>query len=154
VDSTRPGAAETARRNLARQRELYGEVLGDRVRRLVLAFDVSQAQLACVVGISPTMLSQVVNGRRQKIANPAVLARMTLLERRASGAAVGGRAALLEEVRATSVPEAVAQAGEADPALVVAALRAELTGADLQACAEAVRAISPSLAGLLEQAAR
>jgi transcriptional regulator with XRE-family HTH domain len=153
VGGTHPGGAETARLNLARQRELYGEVLADRVRRLLVAFDLSQTQLASVVGISPTMLSQVVNGRRQKIANPAVLARMTLLERRAVGADAGRRAAVLEEVRATSVPEAVEQAGDADR-VVVSALRAELAGEDLQACAEAVRPLSPALAELLEQAAR
>lgn len=148
------GAAGVVRGNLSRQRELYGEVIGDRVRRLVVAYDVSQTQLAAVVGISPAMLSQVVNGRRQKIANPAVLARMTLLERRvAAGDDPARRAVVLGEVRATSTPDAVGQAGAVDRAVVVAALRAELAGADVRACAEAVRALSPELAGLLEQTA-
>ena len=91
-------------RNVARQREWYGEPLGDRVRRLVVAFDVSQAQLAEVLGLSAPMLSQLMSGRRAKIGNPAVLARMVLLERRvltpavASGDPTAIRAAL-EEVR-------------------------------------------------------
>ena len=55
---------EAVARNLAQQREWYGEPLGDRVRRLVVAFDVSQAQLADVLGLSPPMLSQLMSGRR------------------------------------------------------------------------------------------
>jgi hypothetical protein len=91
-------------RNVARQREWYGEPLGDRVRRLVVAFNVSQAQLAEVLGLSAPMLSQLMSGRRAKIGNPAVLARMVMLERRvltpavASGDPTAIRAAL-EEVR-------------------------------------------------------
>src|SRR5262245_22418237 len=69
-------------RNVSLQREWYGESLGDRVRRLVVAFDVSQAQLAEVLGLSAPMLSQLMSGRRAKIGNPAVLARMVMLERR------------------------------------------------------------------------
>ena len=91
-------------RNIALQREWYGEPLGDRVRRLVVAFDVSQAQLAEVLGLSAPMLSQLMSGRRAKIGNPAVLARMVMLERRvltpevASGDPNAIRAAL-EQVR-------------------------------------------------------
>src|ERR671917_2457873 len=94
----------TVTRNIALQREWYGEPLGDRVRRLVVAFDVSQAQLAEVLGLSPPMLSQLMSGRRGKIGNPAVLARMVMLERRvltpsvASGDPAGIRRAL-EQVR-------------------------------------------------------
>src|ERR1700704_3465490 len=69
-------------RNIALQRGWYGEPLGDRVRRLVVAFDVSQAFLAEVLGISAPMLSQVMSGRRAKIGNPSVLARMIMLERK------------------------------------------------------------------------
>ena len=146
-------ASEAVRRNLFRQHELYGEVIAERVRRLVIAYDLSQTQLAAVLGISPTMLSQVVNGRRQKIANPAVLARMTLLERRArSGGDPSWCAAVLAEVQATTTPDAVGQAGAADRDAVVVALRTELAGADLLACAEAVRPLSPELAEMLEQA--
>ena len=91
-------------RNVALQREWYGESLGDRVRRLVVAFACSQAQLAEVLGLSAPMLSQLMSGRRAKIGNPAVLARMVMLERRvltpevASGDPAAIRAAL-EQVR-------------------------------------------------------
>src|ERR1700742_5406000 len=69
-------------RNLALRHECYGEPLGDRVRRLVRAFNISQAYLAEVLGISAPMLSQVMSGRRAKIGNPSVLARMIMLERK------------------------------------------------------------------------
>src|SRR5437763_16659469 len=91
-------------RNIALQREWYGEPLGDRVRRLVVAFNVSQAHLAEELGISAPMLSQVMSGRRAKIGNPAVLARMIMLERKVltPEVASGRPAALqraLEDVR-------------------------------------------------------
>ena len=91
-------------RNIALQREWYGEPLGDRVRRLVVAFNVSQAFLAEVLGISAPMLSQVMSGRRAKIGNPVVLARMIMLERKVltPGVAAGDANALmaaLEDVR-------------------------------------------------------
>jgi len=48
----------------------------------VRAFNISQARLADVLGISAPMLSQVMSGRRAKIGNPSVLARMIMLERK------------------------------------------------------------------------
>ena len=91
-------------RNIALQRQWYGEPLGDRVRRLVVAFDISQAFLAEVLGISAPMLSQVMSGRRAKIGNPVVLARMIMLERKCliPEVAAGHKDALvaaLEDVR-------------------------------------------------------
>src|SRR5699024_10082560 len=94
----------SVRRNLALQRQWYGEPLGDRVRRLVVAFRISQAQLAEVLGISAPMLSQVMSGRRAKIGNPSVLARLVMLERKVliPGVASGEGEAIaqaLEDVR-------------------------------------------------------
>lgn len=148
-------------RNIAMQRQWYGEPLGDRVRRLVVVFGVSQAQLADVLGISPPMLSQLMSGRRAKIGNPAVLARMVMLERRvltpdvAAGSAEAIRRAL-DEVRdsqptvtSASIP---VDEGETEDAVVVAlrrlASRDELVGA-----ADALDGRFPSVAGLLRRAA-
>lgn len=147
------------RRNLARQREYYGEPLGDRVRRLVRHYDVSQAQLAEVMGISPPMLSQVMSGRRQKIATPSVLAKMVLLERgitrreTASGPPQA-RLSILAEVRSTSPAAALAAAAAPDSAAVVQGLRAELSSAELAAAAAHVAEASPRLADLLARASR
>lgn len=91
-------------KNVDLQRQWYGEPLGDRVRRLVVAFDVSQAFLADVLGISAPMLSQVMSGRRAKIGNPAVLSRLIMLERKilTPGVAAGDAEAIkaaMEDVR-------------------------------------------------------
>lgn len=92
---------EIIQRNVEWQRQWYGEPLGDRLRRLVVAFDVSQAFLADVLGISAPMLSQVMSGRRAKIGNPAVLARLIMLERKilTPGVASGDQDAIDEAMR-------------------------------------------------------
>lgn len=69
--------------NQQRQRELYGAPLGERVHRLTADLQISQARLAKVLGMSPAMLSQLVSGRRVKIGDPAVLARLLMLGDRA-----------------------------------------------------------------------
>jgi len=156
-------------RNVALQREWYGESLGDRVRRLVVAFDCSQAQLAEVLGLSAPMLSQLMSGRRAKIGNPAVLARMVMLERRvltpevASGNPAAVRAAL-EEVR-DSRPTVSRPTGDWDalpveehtswdnPDVLVEALRAVAPPAELAAAAGLLREQCPQLARVLLHAA-
>lgn len=149
-------------RNLALQREWYGEPLGDRVRRLVVAFDVSQANLAEVLGISAPMLSQVMSGRRAKIGNPAVLARLIMLERKVltPDVAAGKREALqraLDEVRASrpsvtrdNLPVDVGR----NDRIAVAALRRVADAAELSAAAELLTTKFPELADLLRRAGR
>ena len=92
--------------NRARQRELYGEPLGERVRRLTAGLGITQVRLAAALGLSPAMLSQLAGARRVKIGDPAVLGRMLSLDRRlACGAVPSGEvAALLDEVRAAPTP--------------------------------------------------
>ena len=68
--------------NRERQRQLYGAPLGDRVRRLTTGLGISQARLARTLGLSPAMLSQLVSARRVKIGDPAVLARLMMLDQR------------------------------------------------------------------------
>lgn len=148
-------------RNVALQRQWYGEPLGDRVRRLVVAFDVSQAGLAEVLGISPPMLSQLMSGRRAKIGNPAVLARMVMLERRvltpdvASGDPAAVRRAL-EEVRdsqpTVSRDSLPVDEGELDEG-ALAALRRVAGPEELRAAAELLAGRFPAVAGLLRRAA-
>lgn len=147
-------------RNIAQQREWYGEPLGDRVRRLVVAFDVSQAQLADVLGVSPPMLSQLMSGRRAKIGNPAVLARMVMLERRvltpevASGDPAAIRAALeqIRDSRPTVGRDTVLVDDDGDHA-AVRGLRKLAEGAELLAAAELLAEEFPALAALLLRAA-
>jgi DNA-binding transcriptional regulator YdaS (Cro superfamily) len=165
VQGQPPGIGHV-QRNVALQRQWYGEPLGDRVRRLVVAFAVSQAQLADVLGVSPPMLSQLMSGRRAKIGNPAVLARMVMLERRVltPDVASGDRAAIrraLEEVRDSrptvshgSIPHGsipVAEGDAEESALV--ALRRVVGRDELVGAAEALDGRFPSVAGLLRRAA-
>lgn len=147
-------------RNVALQRQWYGESLGDRVRRLVVAFDVSQAQLAEVLGLSAPMLSQLMSGRRAKIGNPAVLARMVMLERRvltpevASGDPAAIRTAL-EQVRDSqpTVSRDTLPVEEHSEIVLVAALRALTPRTELAAAARLLRQECPSLARMLGRAA-
>jgi transcriptional regulator with XRE-family HTH domain len=95
------GGGTRVARNRCRQRELYGDPLGDRVRRLTATLGITQARLARTLGISPPMLSQLASARRVKIGDPAVLARLQLLDHRCAIAPPRDRAAvdaLLEEV--------------------------------------------------------
>jgi len=150
----------TVARNVAQQREWYGEPLGDRVRRLVVAFDVSQAQLADVLGVSPPMLSQLMSGRRAKIGNPAVLARMVMLERRvltpevASGDPAAIRAALVQvrDSRPTVGRDTLLVDEDGDQA-AIQALRKFAEPAELEAAAGLLTDEFPALAGLLVRAA-
>ena len=152
--------SETVRRNLALQREWYGEPLGDRIRRLIVTFDVSQASLADVLGISAPMLSQVMSGRRAKLGNPAVLVRMIMLERKVLtvGVASGDKEALrqaLEDVRNSkpSVDQDALPSYETRPDVVaVAALRRVARSADLRAASAIIRDRYPWLADLLHRA--
>ncbi|MDR7300637.1 helix-turn-helix transcriptional regulator [Haloactinomyces albus] len=149
-------------RNLALQRQWYGEPLGDRVRRLVVAFRTSQAQLADVLGISAPMLSQVMSGRRAKIGNPSVLARLVMLERKVltPGVAAGESEAIqqaLEDVR-DSEPSVVRdnlpvghRAHREESAWPV--LREMARPSELESAAELIGGSHPALAELLRRAA-
>ncbi len=148
-------------RNLALQRQWYGEPLGDRARRLVVAFRISQAQLAEVLGISAPMLSQVMSGRRAKIGNPSVLARLVMLERKVltPGVAEGDSAAMkqaLEDVRNSrpsvgrdNLPVAYAKGEE----VAWPILRDVARPSELESAAEMLSSRYPSLANLLRRAA-
>ena len=147
-------------RNIDLQREWYGEPLGDRVRRLVVAFDVSQAYLAEVLGLSAPMLSQVMSARRAKIGNPVVLARMLMLERKVLTPAIaaGDVDALqeaLEDVRdsrPTVGMETVPIGGGSSYQVVLAALREIAEEENLVAAATALDDEFPAIADLLRRA--
>lgn len=150
-------------RNLALQREWYGEPLGDRVRRLVVAFSVSQAQLADVLGISAPMLSQVMSGRRAKIGNPSVLARMIMLERKVltPDVASGSPDALqraLEDVRQSkptvSRDSLPVNGGTDDEAVVFPLLRRLADRRELSQAADVLGEDFPALAELLRRAGK
>ncbi|MDO5495795.1 MAG: helix-turn-helix domain-containing protein [bacterium] len=79
--------------NINEQRSLYGEPLGAIAHGVMEALGLTQSRLAAVLGLSAPMLSQLMSGRRVKIGNPAVLARLEELT------------GLAAEVRSGRVPE-------------------------------------------------
>ncbi|TCC46387.1 DNA-binding protein [Kribbella capetownensis] len=62
--------------NLQQQIELYGETLGEVVRRVAPPLGLTQSALAQVIGLSAPMLSQLMSAQRVKIGNPAVMSRL------------------------------------------------------------------------------
>lgn len=140
-------------RNVARQRELYGEPLGDRIRRLQTSLGVSQARLAEGLGLSTAMLSQLVSARRVKIGDPGVLARLVLLERyllRLPPGAEVQAEELLAKLR-TARPHLAVPGAARDPA---ESLRSVAAPAQLAAAASVLGPRFPAIAELLRRAAK
>ena len=149
--------------NRERQRELYGAPLGDLVHSLTAVLGISQARLARALQLSPAMLSQLASARRVKIGDPAVLARLLLLDQRcraipapASAKAVD---ALLAEVSGArwrwaggQPPPAPARPTARRPS-AADALRAVAEPARLAAAAATLGPAFPELAEVLRQAA-
>jgi transcriptional regulator with XRE-family HTH domain len=155
-------AVDRVAANRERQRELYGVVLGDLVRSLTGALHISQARLAQALGISPAMLSQLASARRVKIGDPAVLARLRLLDLRCR--TLRGRPrpeaveGLLAEAAGARWNWAIAPAAPAArplprPPSAADALRGVAEPARLAAAAAALGAGFPELAAVLRQAA-
>ena len=55
----------------SKQGELYGAPLNEVLQRCSAALELNQSQMAKLLGISAPMLSQLINGHRIKLANPA-----------------------------------------------------------------------------------
>lgn len=159
-------------RNRALQTEWYGEPLGDRFRRLLDRLTLSQAQLADVLGLSAPMISQLMSGVRAKISNPAVLARLAIVEQMAADPAFvvlppEARAAEMarlvhEAPTGSSSTVAISQAGSASPpstgaesaggdpvTAVQRVLRAVASAAELDGAAKLLDDEYPALADVL-----
>lgn len=63
----------------AEQTKLYGDTLQRLAARYCAALHLSQGRLAVLLGISAPMLSQLINGHRVKLANPASGERLRML---------------------------------------------------------------------------
>ena len=87
-------------KNLEAQRELYGEPLGELLRRYGHALGVTQARLADLLGVSAPMLSQLANGRRVRFGNPASVQRLQAMDAAVREVARGelGAAAAIERL--------------------------------------------------------
>jgi hypothetical protein len=65
-----------------RQRAIYGIPLGEVVFRVTDRLGITQFALARTLGMSPSMLSQVISAERVRIGDPTALARLRVLDRR------------------------------------------------------------------------
>ncbi|WP_410784719.1 DNA-binding protein [Kribbella sp. C-35] len=81
---------EQTAHNLQQQVELYGEPLGEVVRRITGGLGLTQGGLAQVIGLSAPMLSQLVSAHRVKIGNPAVMSRLRAVSELTDLAVSGG----------------------------------------------------------------
>ncbi|NYI79757.1 DNA-binding protein [Nocardioides panzhihuensis] len=141
--------------NIRRQRELYGEPLGELVRRATAPLGLTQATTAKVLGLSPAMLSHLMTGQRVKIANPIALGRLHALIDLGAGAGDLTTSQInerLDEIRelsselTTGSRAATVEGGAA----VRGVLRAVASGRELQQAADALRDVAPGLAEVLE----
>jgi transcriptional regulator with XRE-family HTH domain len=138
------------------QREIYGEPIGDRARRLIETLGINQARLAEVLGISPPMLCQLISAHRVRIKNPQALGRLVLLERILRGnrpTTATEIDALLKHVKDSRPHTIMPEANTSDRTTVLHLLRAVATPADLAAAANALGVAFPNLAQILRQAA-
>ncbi len=142
------------------QRDLYGATWQERFSAIRRGYGLSQHALAATIGLSAPMVSQLSSGQRTKIANPAVLARVTLLEDRLADAAVrAGDEAAIAAVLAEAVgshPVLTTQSAPASArATTVQWLGRHASAAQLSSIAEAARARgAEELADALTDAAR
>lgn len=143
--------------NIQQQRELYGEPLGDLVRRATAPLGLTQATTAKVLGLSPAMLSHLMTGQRVKIANPIALGRLhALLD---LGANAGDLTTSQVNERLDEIRELSAELSTASRsvpgsveggAAVRGVLRAVASGRELQQAVDALREVAPGLAEVLE----
>lgn len=138
------------------QRGLYGEPVGDLVRRVMEQVGLTQSAVASVLGLSPAMLSQLMSGHRVKIGNPQALARLQSLLALADEASSLTRDATtqrLDEIRqsrGTLTTTQMSTTATPDPATVVrTVLRAVASGRDLERAADALDDVVPELAEVI-----
>ena len=149
------GVDDVVARSRRRQADWYGEPVGETVRRLTAALDLTQGELASVVGLSAPMLSQLASGQRAKITNPSVLARLQGLAALADEPGLVGlsRAQLDARVQAVRELDGSALTTGALPARaaehVQALLRAVASPDDLERAAALLDADHPRLAELV-----
>ncbi|WP_316668783.1 DNA-binding protein [uncultured Propionibacterium sp.] len=140
----------------ARQAVLYGAPLSEVLGRCGSVLGVNQAGLARLLGISAPMLSQLINARRIKIANPAAAARLTRMVSLASDVREGRLpvAAAISQMEADGAAEAPVTTLTAHLPRTIASqvqelFRATAAASDYLRAAELIRPYSPEIAELL-----
>lgn len=146
-------------RNRRAQAELYGEPLGDLLRRVADGLGLTQARLAEAVGLSAPMLSQLMSARRVKIGNPAVVQRIHALDELSAEVAADGPdpvevAHRISEIRgATGAFARPYRNGRIEPRTAVhgmqAILRAVASASEVLEAADLLESRHPELAEVL-----
>jgi transcriptional regulator with XRE-family HTH domain len=142
---------------VAEQRRLYGEPVGDLVRRVTTGLGLTQARVAGVLGLSPAMLSQLMSGHRVKIGNPQAVSRLQALLALVDEAPRLTQDAVTErlgEIRdATTSALTTSQQATTPPAdtadVVRRLLHAVASGRELDAAVKALEPVAPGLADLV-----
>ncbi|WP_370615948.1 helix-turn-helix domain-containing protein [Mumia qirimensis] len=146
-------SAPDADANRRAQAALYGEPLGDIVRRCAETLGLTQARVAETLGISAPMLSQLVNGHRVKIGNPAAVSRLQAMYA-AAQAVASGQVSQDEAVASLASQEGAAVVTSwttADASTVRALFRSEATAAEYEDAAARVAELHPRIAALLRR---
>lgn len=142
----------------ARQIELYGEPLQDVLGRCARALNLTQARVSELLGISAPMLSQLINGHRIKIGNPAAAQRlqwMTQISHQVEAGTLSLPDALAELQRNADSSEALGTTTGAPRRTrhlateIQEICRRTASAADYLAAAELVRARHPEIAEFL-----
>lgn len=139
------------------QTTLYGAPLSDVFKRCEQALGLNQAELARLLGISAPMLSQLINARRIKIANPVAAARLTRMVSLADEVRAGlltaadaiGRleADGVSEIPVTTLTRSLPRT---TASRVQELFRATAAAPDYLRAAELIRPVSPEIAELLQ----
>lgn len=144
----------------ARQIELYGEPLQDVLGRCARSLNLTQAKVSELLGISAPMLSQLINGHRIKIGNPAAAQRLQWMIQIAQQVEAGTMAlpdALVELQRNAEASEVLGATTTAGVPRRTRHLATEIqeicrrtaSAADFMAAAELVRERHPEIAEFL-----
>ena len=148
--------------NIQQQIDVYGEPLGEVVRRVAGPLGLNQSGLAQVIGLSAPMLSQLMSAQRVKIGDPAVVQRLHSLDELVARVVEEGLedlqiAAELDEIRGStgaftkSVPTAsiTRPAARAVVREIQDLFRSVASADEIQRAANLIVADSPGLAELL-----
>jgi transcriptional regulator with XRE-family HTH domain len=153
--------SDTNRANREAQRATYGEPLNETFDRIRQAFELNQASLASILGLSAPMLSQLNSAQRVKIGNPAVLSRVhqlnELVDQLAFGQIRGEEVPTrLEQIRSSkgslgrrTQPVAQQTPDEDVVTGMRSLLRAVASDAEIRGAAELLEASHPKLAELV-----
>jgi transcriptional regulator with XRE-family HTH domain len=150
-----PDTDSEVERNRRAQTEVYGEPLNVLLGRCGTALGLNQAQLAGLLGVSAPMLSQLINGHRAKLGNPAAGGRLQrmrdlLIDLEAGRIGVAEALDQLERNRTVDVFTMTTRTDADDTARAVQELfRATAAASEFLQAAEALTPTHPQIAELL-----